>query len=77
MSRQQSTESGPGRGSGLALAGTIGGYVVLCLALGLGAGFLLDRVFGTAPLLLISGVVLGFAVSFYLTYKLAMREIAD
>jgi F0F1-type ATP synthase assembly protein I len=61
--------------SGLALAGTIGGYVAICIGVGLGLGLLVDRILHTAPLCLISGVVLGFAVSFLLTYKLAMREL--
>ncbi|MGI8826302.1 MAG: AtpZ/AtpI family protein [Chloroflexota bacterium] len=62
------------RKGGVALAATIGGYVALCILAGLGAGFLLDRAFHTGPLFLICGVVIGFAVSFFLTYKLAMES---
>jgi F0F1-type ATP synthase assembly protein I len=57
--------------------GTIAGYVALSIVLGLGIGFEIDRVAGTAPLFLISGVVVGFVVSFVLVYKLAMRELGD
>jgi F0F1-type ATP synthase assembly protein I len=63
--------------SGLALAGTIGGYVIACLVVGLVAGLLLDRALHSAPLFLICGVVVGFAAGFFLTYKLAMREMGD
>jgi F0F1-type ATP synthase assembly protein I len=56
------------------LAGTIGGYVALCILLGLGIGFILDRILGTAPLFLIAGVVVGFIASFYLVYRLATGE---
>jgi F0F1-type ATP synthase assembly protein I len=59
------------------VAGTIGGYVGLCILVGLAAGLLFDHVFGTAPLFLIAGVVIGFVVSFFLIYRLAMRELLD
>jgi F0F1-type ATP synthase assembly protein I len=71
----QSSNSGQSGRSGLALAGTIGGYVAICIVAGLLLGLLLDRVLRTGPLFLIAGVVLGFIASFYLTYKLAMREL--
>jgi F0F1-type ATP synthase assembly protein I len=76
LSPQTSPRPGPQR-SGLALAGTIGGYAALCLLVGLGVGYEIDRVTHTAPLFLISGVVLGFVVSFVLIYRLAMRELGD
>jgi F0F1-type ATP synthase assembly protein I len=59
------------------VAGTIGGYVGLCILAGLAAGLLFDHVFGTAPLFLIGGVVIGFVASFFLIYRLAMRELLD
>jgi F0F1-type ATP synthase assembly protein I len=59
------------------LVGTIGGYVALCILVGLAVGYLLDRLLHTAPLFLIAGVVLGFIVSFYLVYRLAMAELLD
>jgi ATP synthase protein I len=59
------------------LVGTIGGYVALCILVGLGVGWLLDRLLGTAPLFLIAGVVVGFGLSFYLVYRLAMGELAQ
>jgi F0F1-type ATP synthase assembly protein I len=76
MAPQPSSPERRQRG-GLALAGTIGGYFALCILLGLGIGYEVDRVAGTAPLFLISGVVLGFVISFVLVYKLAMRELGD
>ena len=63
--------------SGIALAGTIGAYVALCILVGLGVGLLLDRFLHTGPLFLIAGVVVGFVVSFYLTYRLAVGELGD
>jgi F0F1-type ATP synthase assembly protein I len=63
--------------SGFALAGSIGGYVALCILIGLALGILLDRLLHTAPLFLIAGVVLGFIVSFYLVYKLAMGALEE
>jgi len=55
----------------------IGGYVALSLLAGLVLGWLLDRIFGTSPLFLIVGAVLGFIASFYLTYRLATGELAE
>lgn len=77
LSPQTSENSERRHQGGVALAGTIGGYVALCLLVGLGAGLLLDRVLRSGPLFLIAGVVVGFVVSFYLTYRLAMRELVD
>jgi F0F1-type ATP synthase assembly protein I len=65
------------RGGGVALIGTIGGYVALCIVGGLVVGLLADRLLHTSPLLLISGVVAGFALSFYVIYRLAMREMGE
>ena len=76
MSARGST-SGRRPKSGFALAGTIGGYVALCILIGLALGILLDRLLHTAPLFLIAGVVLGFIVSFYLVYKLAMGALEE
>lgn len=78
MSPRTSAQPGghPNR-SGLALAGTIGGYVALCILVGVGLGVLLDQVFGAGPLFLIAGAVLGFIASFYLTYRVAMGELGD
>jgi len=72
-----STESKRRRKGGLELAGTIGGYVLLCLLAGLGLGLLLDRFLHTTPLFLIAGVVVGFVLSFYLIVRLAMGELGD
>jgi F0F1-type ATP synthase assembly protein I len=59
------------------LAGTIGGYVALCILVGLVVGIVLDRLFNVSPLFLIAGVVLGFIVSFYLTYRVAMSAMGE
>lgn len=77
MSPGTSTGSNNRKRSGIALAGTIGGYVVLCILVGLVGGLLLDKLLHTAPAFLIVGVLLGFGVSFYLTYRLAMGELTD
>ena len=53
------------------------GYVVLCLLAGLGIGLLLDRLLKTMPLFLIAGAVIGFIVSFYCIYRVAMSELGD
>jgi F0F1-type ATP synthase assembly protein I len=73
----QSDRSARRRRGGVALVGVIGGYVGLCIGLGLGIGWLLDVALHTLPLFLISGVVIGFAASFYLIYRLAMGELVD
>lgn len=76
MSSRPST--GPGsRKSGIALAGTIGGYVALSILVGLGLGILVDHVLHTAPIFLIVGVLIGFATSFYLTYRIATGELGE
>lgn len=77
MSPQSSNSPERRRRGGVALAGIIGGYVGVSILLGLGIGWLLDRTLGTTPLFLIIGVLLGFTVSFYLTYRLAMGELLD
>ena len=77
MSPHRSAQSERRRRGGVALAGTIGGYVAVCIVGGLAAGWLIDRVLGTGPLFLITGVVLGFGLSFYLVYRIAMGELAD
>jgi F0F1-type ATP synthase assembly protein I len=53
----------------------MGGYVVVCILVGLGAGLLLDHLLKTGPVFLIAGVVIGFVLSFYLMYRLAMGEL--
>ena len=65
------------RRGGIALLGVIGGYVGLCIGLGLGIGWLLDFALHAAPLFLIVGVIVGFAASFFLIYRLAMGELLD
>jgi F0F1-type ATP synthase assembly protein I len=65
------------RGGGVALIGTIGGYVAACILGGLVVGWLADKLVNTSPLFLISGVVAGFVLSFYVTYRVAMREVGN
>lgn len=77
MSPQTSPRPERRQRSGLILVGTIGGYVALSILAGLGLGYAIDRIARTAPLFLISGVVLGFVVSFVVVYKLAMRELEE
>ncbi|GAC1404294.1 MAG: hypothetical protein NVSMB52_18120 [Chloroflexota bacterium] len=77
MSPQMSTQPERRPRGGVALAGTMGGYVALCILVGLGLGLALDHVVHTAPLFLIAGVVVGFIVSFYLVYRLAMGEMGE
>lgn len=77
MSPRTQTSSERRRRGGVALVGIIGSYVALCIAVGLGLGWVLDRVLGTSPLFLIAGVVIGFSFSFYLIYRLAVGELAD
>jgi F0F1-type ATP synthase assembly protein I len=62
---------------GVALVGTIGGYVALCILGGLVIGSLADRLTKTSPLFLITGVVVGFVLSFYIIYRLAMGELGE
>ncbi|HZU13218.1 MAG TPA: AtpZ/AtpI family protein [Chloroflexota bacterium] len=77
MSPRSPNQPGRPQRSGLALAGAIGGYVLLCIVLGLGLGLLLDKVLRTGPIFLIVGVLAGFGASFYLTYRLAMGELGE
>jgi ATP synthase protein I len=76
LSPRTSTEPDRPRG-GVALVGTIGGYVALCILGGLGVGLLLDRLAHTTPLFLIAGVVVGFILSFYFVYRLAMGSLGE
>lgn len=59
------------------MVGIIGGYVAGSILLGLVAGWAVDRLLHTAPWFLIAGVLIGFVVSFYLIYKLAMGELVE
>jgi F0F1-type ATP synthase assembly protein I len=73
----QSQSSERRRRGGVALLGVIGGYVGLCIGLGVGIGWLLDVFLHTTPLFLIAGVLIGFGLSFFLIYRLAMGELLD
>jgi len=54
------------------IAELIGGVLI-----GLGAGFLVDRFFGTTPWGIIGGVLLGFALSIYMARRTANRLMAQ
>lgn len=60
-------------GNGYKLLGTLTGGILV----GLAAGFVLDAVAGTKPWGTIAGVLLGFAVSIFLTVRSAQRMSAD
>lgn len=50
----------------------LGWYVALCIVAGVLIGIALDAVAGTAPLLLLVGVVLGSVAAFWGVYKLIL-----
>jgi len=77
LAAKDTSESRPRRKGGVQLATSIGGYVGFCILAGAVVGVLLDKVIHTGPLFLIAGVVIGFIVSFYLVYRLAMGELGD
>lgn len=54
------------------IAELLGGVLV-----GIGAGFLVDRFFGTTPWGIIGGVLLGFALSIYMARRTANRLMAQ
>lgn len=47
------------------------------VAIGLAVGFGVDRLFGTAPMGVIGGVLLGFALSIYMARRTANRLMAQ
>lgn len=77
MSRRTPSASERRPKGGFALVGRMGGYVAVCILAGLGIGLLLDHLLHTGPIFLLSGVVVGFVVSFYLMYRLAMGELDE
>lgn len=50
----------------------IGWYFVVCIVLGIVGGVLLDRTTGTAPLLTLTGLILGLVIAFYGGYRMLM-----
>jgi ATP synthase protein I len=63
-------------GSGAALAG-VGLQFAIAILVGLFAGRWLDQKFGTAPWLLIAGLVVGATAGFYAMYKALKASDAD
>lgn len=58
----------------LALFTQLGVSMAACVLVGVLAGKLLDRLFGTSPLLLIICSLIGGAASFKVLYDIAIRE---
>lgn len=55
----------------------IGFYIVICMLLGTGAGHWLDGKLGTAPWLLVVGLLAGLAIAVYGVYRMIKPLISD
>jgi ATP synthase protein I len=58
----------------------VGWYIAICVALGLGIGFWLDRIADTVPLLTLIGLGLGLLLAFFGVYRMllpALRQERD
>jgi F0F1-type ATP synthase assembly protein I len=58
----------------------IGWYIAICIALGIGVGFWLDRVADTEPLLTLVGLGFGLLLAFFGVYRMllpALRQERD
>jgi len=55
----------------------VGWYVGLCIVLGVVGGFWLDDRFGTSPVLVIVGLVLGVFIAFYGVYQMLLPLIRN
>jgi ATP synthase protein I len=62
------------RQAALRLVG-LGWFVGLCIGLGVWGGRQLDGKFGTGPLLVIAGLILGVIVAFYGVYRMILPNI--
>jgi ATP synthase protein I len=56
---------------------TMGIAMVLCILLGLAAGFYLDRTFGTEPILTLLFIFGGILAGFRIMYKTYMRFFSE
>ena len=56
---------------------TMGIAMVLCILLGLAAGFYLDRTFGTEPILTLVFIFGGILAGFRIMYKTYMRFFSE
>ena len=50
----------------------VGWFIGISILLGVLGGFWLDRKFGTEPILVIAGLILGLAVAFYGVYRMLL-----
>lgn len=48
----------------------LGWYIAACIVIGVAGGYGLDRLFGTAPLFMLLGTVLGSVIAFWGMYKM-------
>ena len=58
----------------------VGWYIAICIGLGIGVGFWLDRVAGTGPLLTLVGLGFGLLLAFFGVYRMllpALRQERD
>ena len=58
----------------------VGWYIAICIALGLGVGFWLDRIADTVPLLTLIGLGFGLLLAFFGVYRMllpALRQERD
>lgn len=64
---------GPGQGSDLAQASSVGIAFAVAIVLGLAAGWWLDKKFDSAPICLLSGLFIGIAAGFKNLFTVAGR----
>lgn len=55
----------------------VGWYIGICIVLGTLGGLWLDRKFGTSPILVIAGLVLGTIVAGFGTYRMIKSGVGD
>jgi F0F1-type ATP synthase assembly protein I len=58
----------------------VGWYIAICIALGIGVGFWLDRIANTFPLLTLVGLGFGLLLAFFGVYRMllpALRQERD
>ena len=58
----------------LALLSQVGVSIAVCLLIGVGGGLFLDRLFGTAPWILIVGSILGMIAAFRSILELIPKD---
>jgi ATP synthase protein I len=50
----------------------VGWFIAISILLGVGGGLWLDNKFGTSPILVIVGLILGLIVAFYGVYRMLL-----